>query len=119
MLTFAELASRALMFGWQGKTVSAALVHGRMHLWRWDATYPSGLIVDGAGASMAGGYFPQAAEAPIWPFALTSLVATVVLWRRSRRPPPGCCLACGYNLTGNTSGRCTECGTSIGAERAQ
>ena len=24
--------------------------------------------------------------------------------------PEGCCLACGYNLTGNVSGRCPECG---------
>ncbi len=28
-------------------------------------------------------------------------------WRRSRR---GECLACGYNLTGNVSGVCPECG---------
>lgn len=29
---------------------------------------------------------------------------------RSRR---GCCVACGYSLTGNTSGTCPECGTRI------
>jgi len=28
-------------------------------------------------------------------------------WRRRRR---GCCIACGYNLTGNVSGVCPECG---------
>lgn len=27
--------------------------------------------------------------------------------------PPGHCLTCGYNLTGNISGRCPECGTPI------
>jgi hypothetical protein len=27
--------------------------------------------------------------------------------------PPGFCRACGYNLTGNVSGRCPECGTPI------
>lgn len=115
LLTLAELASRALMFGWQGKTVSAALVHGWFHVWRWDATYPSGLIIDGAGASMAGWYFPKAVAAPLWPLALTGLVATIVLWRRSRRPPPGHCGVCGYDLTGNTSGRCPECGTVMPA----
>ena len=27
----------------------------------------------------------------------------------------GCCSACGYNLTGNTSGVCPECGTKVSA----
>ena len=27
-----------------------------------------------------------------------------------RSHPPGHCLTCGYNLTGNTSGKCPECG---------
>jgi uncharacterized paraquat-inducible protein A len=29
--------------------------------------------------------------------------------------PKGCCHSCGYNLTGNVSGRCPECGTEIPA----
>ena len=28
----------------------------------------------------------------------------------------GCCITCGYNLTGNVSGRCPECGTATSAE---
>jgi len=28
--------------------------------------------------------------------------------------PVGCCRICGYNLTGNVSGRCPECGTATG-----
>lgn len=32
-------------------------------------------------------------------------------WRRRRR---GGCLKCGYDLTGNVSGMCPECGSSIG-----
>ncbi len=41
-----------------------------------------------------------------------ALWATLLL-RWSRRPciDLGCCQACGYNLTGNTSGICPECGT--------
>ncbi len=31
-------------------------------------------------------------------------------WRRKRR---GCCVDCGYNLSGNRSGRCPECGMSL------
>ena len=33
--------------------------------------------------------------------------------RRWRRPRKGLCVKCGYNLTGNTSGICPECGEGI------
>jgi len=51
---------------------------------------------------------------PLWiPFVLIGL-PTAWLWRRDRRRPrPGCCAACGYDLTGNVSGRCPECGTAV------
>lgn len=32
------------------------------------------------------------------------------VWRLLRRRPPGSCAHCGYDLTGNRSGRCPECG---------
>jgi hypothetical protein len=32
-----------------------------------------------------------------------------------RRTRPGCCARCGYELTGNRSGVCPECGTPTGA----
>jgi len=35
-------------------------------------------------------------------------------WRRRRK---GCCIRCGYNLTGNVSGRCPECGQETQVER--
>jgi hypothetical protein len=34
--------------------------------------------------------------------------------RRWRRRRAGCCLACGYDLTGNVSGVCPECATPTG-----
>jgi rubrerythrin len=34
-----------------------------------------------------------------------------IIRRLRQRPKVGCCTACGYNLTGNTSGVCPECGT--------
>jgi len=47
---------------------------------------------------------------PLWiPFAI-GVIPTVCLWWRDRRYPPGHCQTCGYNLTGNVSGRCPECG---------
>ncbi len=33
-------------------------------------------------------------------------------WLARRDPPYKCCQRCGYNLTGNVSGRCPECGQS-------
>ena len=56
--------------------------------------------------------FPLLAAA----LALPALAAVAThLWRRARqrRRPPGLCRACGYNLTGNTSGKCSECGEPI------
>jgi hypothetical protein len=37
--------------------------------------------------------------------------------RRYRRRRMGRCRKCGYDLTGNVSGRCPECGTPVGSEK--
>jgi len=50
------------------------------------------------------------ARVPLWIPFLLAAIPTVWLWRRDRRPPKGSCQACGYNLTGNTSRVCPECG---------
>ncbi len=52
---------------------------------------------------------------PLWiPVCLVGL-PTVVAWYRDRRFPPENCQACNYNLTGNTSGICPECGCATKA----
>ena len=57
---------------------------------------------------------------PLWmPFALLG-GTTLLIFRRDARPiPPGHCQKCGYNLTGNVSGVCSECGTRIEQEEAE
>jgi hypothetical protein len=53
------------------------------------------------------------------PFLAFSLYPTIVLakssrrWRQMRRRKRGLCIACGYDLTGNTSGVCPGCGTEF------
>ena len=48
---------------------------------------------------------------PFWLPLLLTAIPTTWLWHRDRRRiRPGCCLRCGYDLTGNTSGVCSECG---------
>lgn len=54
--------------------------------------------------------------APLWaPFILFAAYPTVAFirgpLRRSRRRRKGLCLKCGYDLTGNVSGVCPECGS--------
>ena len=49
---------------------------------------------------------------PIWmPFLLTVAASSYLCWI-DRRPLPGHC-PCGYDLTGNVSGTCPECGRGI------
>ncbi len=51
---------------------------------------------------------------PLWIPAAVLVPLTVVAWlKRVACAPAGCCAQCGYNLTGNVSGICPECGTLI------
>lgn len=54
----------------------------------------------------------QAVCLPLWPFVIAPGVLAVLLWRNSRPWRPGHC-RCGYDLTGNESGKCPECGRAI------
>ena len=48
------------------------------------------------------------------------IVGPTLLFRaESSRFPPSHCRKCGYDLTGNASGRCPECGTTLGSERTR
>ena len=50
---------------------------------------------------------------PFWCPLVLLAIPTYILWRRDRKYPPGYCQECAYDLTGNVSGVCPECGTKI------
>ena len=50
---------------------------------------------------------------PLWPLVVVIAIPTAWLWRRGRRHRPGHCRNCGYDLTGNVTGVCSECGTKV------
>ena len=72
------------------------------------------------GSFNAGLFFPQASKrnhyflvgVPFWLLLTLAAVPTAILWRRDRRPKPGCCLTCGYDLRASKK-TCPECGTAI------
>lgn len=61
------------------------------------------------------GYGYASIIVPLWiPFLLVAVPTALLFWR-DRRMPPGHCKKCRYDLTGNQSGVCPECGTPVQA----
>ncbi len=87
--------------GWRFGQTDAPPAHGWLLVWGRTGT--------------AGN--PSFVSLPLWmPLALLLVSTASVWWLDRRRIPPGHCQHCGYDLTGNVSGRCPECGTLIERE---
>ncbi len=54
---------------------------------------------------------------PIWMLLTATTLGTIWLWRSDGRIKTGCA-KCGYDLTGNVSGVCPECGLAVGCEQS-
>ncbi len=114
-VTFAETSFRIwLQDGKIGLGVSGDAGKGfYSHLWTnepfqiryWDFKTSTGIIASDITGTYWRGFFT-----PILYPLIPSMGITIWLFIRSRRPRAGHCMSCGYDLTGNTSGQCPECG---------
>lgn len=51
---------------------------------------------------------------PLWvPWVIVAIPTALLFWLDRRRIPSGYCKKCGYDLTGNVSGICPECGEMV------
>ncbi len=53
------------------------------------------------------------ASSPIWVLLVAAALPAAFLFWRDSRYPPGHCQRCGYDLTGNVTGVCSECGRAV------
>jgi len=86
--------------------------------WVWYAAPPGGGGGWSGGCSTCSPSFldRRLVVISLGPLFVIAAVPSVLLWvavARHRRLRPGFCTRCGYDLTGNTSGVCPECGTPL------
>ncbi len=77
--------------------------------------YPFSWWFDGARSTMGGVTYTDVVI-PIWALVVLFATPTLWLWRCDRRRQPGLCVKCGYDLRGNASGVCPECGAAAPGE---
>lgn len=82
---------------------------------RWDQA----VLVPLASRTPSRGPFPVLLYViPGWILLTACAAAGGLLWRLDRRPRPGYCRCCGYDLRANVSGRCPECGATASGPTA-
>ena len=80
--------------------------------WAFKAKYKEGQF-DGLHASLAPDFRYYLFVVPYWIILVLSAIIPLRALLRRRRSVEGGCQNCSYDLTGNTSGVCPECGTAV------
>ena len=82
----------------------------------WEGWFLESVFVDSKTWSLFPVFFSGGVNGfslPLWiPFILTAMPTAWLFWR-DRKPPPGHCQRCGYNLRALTLPRCPECATEF------
>lgn len=79
----------------------------------WTNLSAYGIQLPRVSISSSNGYIRVSGRIPLPFLLLVFAIPTALLWYRDHGSQRGCCRICDYNLTGNTSGVCPECGTPI------
>ncbi|MGQ9648765.1 MAG: hypothetical protein ACUVXJ_01495 [Phycisphaerae bacterium] len=64
-------------------------------------------------ASGTGELLPYVRLPLLFSLMIVGIPTVLLFWFDRHRIPPHCCQKCGYNLTGNVSGVCPECGERV------
>jgi len=91
-----------------------------------DASYAGGAVFSFGWFHVRGDRWPtgqlRMISAPGWLWVLATAILPAIWFaavvHRRRRPNPHQCDHCGYDLTGNVSGLCPECGTELSEQRS-
>lgn len=76
-------------------------------------------FVNGAWPRVETTAFGTSAVIPFWTMSIAVGAPTVLLARWNRKPRTlNSCHLCGYDLTGNVSGKCSECGIQVAPQNA-
>jgi hypothetical protein len=75
-----------------------------------DTALPPGVTLRPVSMPRADVFVPYWMPAVV--FSMLLMVSAMARFGWRYRPPAHCCTRCGYDLTGNTSGVCPECGTA-------
>ena len=112
---FGYIGQHEIVFGWGGVNAE--------YVWTRTSPPPIGrLIWDGSGG-FASVIFVRPSFSvfnagvhvylPFWIPLGAVAVPSLIVWWRNRPWPPGHCPDCGYNLAGDVSGICPECGKAV------
>ena len=85
----------------------AAATLGELHVFYWVQEFATWITPQAV--SDSGFYLIDAAFDGLV-IALPGIIVAVLIAATGRHPAPNRCRACGYDLTGNVSGKCPECG---------